>query len=314
MPTHVIVGAGPVGHATARLLAERGEQVTIVSRSGRGPEHPAVTRIQCDATDAAALTAIAQGASALYNCAAPEYRHWVRDWPPLAAALLDAAEKSGAVLVTAGNLYGYGRPDSSLTELSPLAPTGPKGAVRKQMWDDALGRHEAGRVRVTEVRASDYVGRGAQSHLGDRVVPRLLAGKKVQVLPSADALHSWTFVDDVARLLVTVAVDERAWGHAWHVPTNPPRSQRQAVQDLAAVAGVAVPAISEVPGLLLKVMALISPEVRELPEIAYQLAQPFVIDSSSAATTFGLRPTPWADVLAATVEHYRSIDRVRARA
>jgi 2-polyprenyl-6-methoxyphenol hydroxylase-like FAD-dependent oxidoreductase len=39
MALHVIVGAGPVGGATASLLAERGERVRIVSRHGAGPEH-----------------------------------------------------------------------------------------------------------------------------------------------------------------------------------------------------------------------------------------------------------------------------------
>ena len=36
---HIIVGAGAVGTA-ARLLADSGEYVTIISRSGSGPEHP----------------------------------------------------------------------------------------------------------------------------------------------------------------------------------------------------------------------------------------------------------------------------------
>ncbi|WP_230415933.1 FAD-dependent oxidoreductase [Micromonospora tarapacensis] len=40
MAVHLIVGAGMVGATTARQLAERGEQVRIVSRSGRGPNHP----------------------------------------------------------------------------------------------------------------------------------------------------------------------------------------------------------------------------------------------------------------------------------
>ncbi len=40
MALHVIVGAGPVGTATANLLAERGEQVRVVTRRGTGPEHP----------------------------------------------------------------------------------------------------------------------------------------------------------------------------------------------------------------------------------------------------------------------------------
>ena len=44
----------------------------------------------------------------IYSCAGPAYPRWVTDWPPLATALLTAAERSGAVLATASNLYGYG--------------------------------------------------------------------------------------------------------------------------------------------------------------------------------------------------------------
>ena len=309
MSQHVIVGAGAIGSATARLLADRGEQVVVVTRSGSGPDLAGVRLVRCDATDTAALTDVSRGAVALYNCAAPAYHRWATDWPPLAAALLDTAQRTGAVLATASNLYSYGAVSAPMTESTPLQPSGPKGHVRAQMWTEALAGHQAGRVRATEVRASDYIGPGAQSHLGDRVIPRLLAGKSVQVLPSADALHSWTYVEDVARLLVVVATDERAWGRPWHVPTNAPRTQRDAVADLAQVAGVEPVKVSEVPALLLRVLALFSRPVRELPEIAYQLKLPFIIDSSAAHHTFGLKPTPWLEVLSATIDHYRSIQR-----
>ena len=303
---HVIVGAGPIGSATARLLSAAGEQVRIVTRSGGGPDLPGVERVKADAVDAGRLSELATGAAVVYNCANPPYHRWATDWPPLAASLLAAAEASGAVLATVSNLYGYGPVSGPITEQTPLHPGGTKGRVRVAMWQDALAAHRAGRVRATEVRGSDYVGGGAQSHLGDRVVPRILAGKGVQVLGSADQPHTWTFVDDVARLLVAVGSNEQAWGRAWHVPSNPPRTQRQAVDDLACVAGVTAVKTSVVPGLVLRAMGLFNPQVRELPEVAYQLEHPFVMDSSAAQQTFGLEPTPWDDVLAATVAHYRS--------
>jgi nucleoside-diphosphate-sugar epimerase len=306
MTKHLIVGAGPIGSGTARLLAERGDQVTLVTRSGSGPLLAGVTRVNADAADTTALTDLAAGAAAVYNCASPAYHRWATDWPPLAQSLLSAAQRSGAVLVTASNLYGYGRVSAPMTETTPLNPHGPKGTVRAQMWRDALAAHQAGRVRATEVRSSDYVGPGAQSQLGDRVIPRLLAGKAVQVLASADALHSWTYINDVVRLLVTVAGDERAWGRPWHVPSNPPCTQRQAVGDLADAAGQGPVKVSEVPGALLKVMGLVNPLIRELPEVAYQLREPFVLDSSAAQAMFGLAPTPWPEVLTATLASYRA--------
>src|SRR5215210_1725758 len=107
MARHVIVGKGPVGTATAALLRQRGEEVRIVSRSGG----PAEQHVALDATDAAALTRVVEGAAALYNCANPAYHRWPVDWPPMANAMLNAAEATGAVLVTTANLYGYGPVD-----------------------------------------------------------------------------------------------------------------------------------------------------------------------------------------------------------
>jgi hypothetical protein len=51
------------------------------------------------------------------------------------------------------------------------------------------------------------------------------------------------------------------------------------------------------PSWLLASIALGSKVVRELPEMQYQLQQPFVVDSSETERTFGLAPTPLTDIL-----------------
>jgi nucleoside-diphosphate-sugar epimerase len=260
--------------------------------------------VAADAGDTERICGLADGAAAVFNCVNPAYHRWPTDWPPIAAALLAAAERAGAVLATASNLYGYGPVDGTMTEDLPLAATGPKGRVRAAMFTDALAAHQAGRLRMTEVRGSDYVGPAAESHLGDRVVPRLLAGRKASVIGSADQPHTWTYTQDMARMLVTAAGDERAWGRAWHTPSNPPRTQREAVDDLAAVAGLPAGGVSVAPRAALAVMGLVNPTVRELKETLYQFERPFVMDSSAAQQTFGLSPTPWEAVLADTLRSY----------
>jgi nucleoside-diphosphate-sugar epimerase len=151
MTMHVIVGAGPVGSATAMRLAGQGGQVRIITRSGAGPAASGVERIAADATDADRLAALAEGATVLYNCACPPYHRWPQDWPPLAAAVLAAAQRTGAVLVTMSNLYGYGPVGRPMTEDDPLAATGPEGKTRAQVWAQALAAHRAGWARVTEL-------------------------------------------------------------------------------------------------------------------------------------------------------------------
>jgi nucleoside-diphosphate-sugar epimerase len=302
--SHVIVGAGAIGWLTALELAERGDRVTVVTRSGGGPEHPAVTRLALDATDAEALTGATEGATAIYNCANPPYHRWTTDWPPLAAALIEAAERTGAGLVTMGNLYSYGRVDAPMTEDTPELPNGIKGTVRKGMWADALAAHRAGRIRATEARASDFFGPRTEqtSYLSRAVFPAVKLGKKVRMpVGDLDAPHSWTFVRDVATTLATLGTDDRSWGELWHVPTSPARSILEVTADVSAIAGVRPPKATVLPKPVLSAVGLFVPFVRELRETRHQFDRPFVIDSSKTERTFGLLPTPWEKALAETL-------------
>jgi nucleoside-diphosphate-sugar epimerase len=289
MALHVIVGAGQVGTTTATLLADRGEQVRIVTRSGSGPEHPAVERVAADATDADRLASLTEGAAALYNCASPLYHRWLTDWPPLAAALLAAAERSGAVLVTASNLYGYGEVDAPITADSPLTATHPKLKLRADMWRAALAAHEAGRIRATEVRASDYV--EANSIFSAVLAKPLRAGRHPATPAALDVPHSWTSIADVARTLVTAATEELAWGKAWLVPTNPPLTVRQLATRFAEVNGLPAAKVSELPYGVLWTAGLFVPMLRELRTTRYQFTRPFVLDSSVTERTFDLAPS-----------------------
>ena len=147
----LVIGAGVIGSRVAGMLAERGDRVSVVSRRGSGP-----AGVAADAADAGAMARLAEGAAVIYNCVNPPYHRWPADWPPIAASVLAAAERSGAVLVTLSNLYGYGPrvpggydEAHPITEATPLAATGRKGRVRARVWQDALAAHQAGRVRVS---------------------------------------------------------------------------------------------------------------------------------------------------------------------
>ena len=301
MALHVIVGKGPVGTTTADLLAARGHRVRVLSRSG-GTSTDAVEHRRVDAADTGALAAAAQGAAALYNAVNPAYHRWATDWPPVAAALLAAAERTGAVLVTMGNLYGYGRPTGPMTPDSPLAATDLKGRVRVAMWREAIAAHEAGRVRVTEARAADFVGPqvpAEHSHLV-RQLPTLRRGRRAWVVGAPDVPRSWAYLPDVAATLATLGTDERALGRAWHVPSAPPRSQRQALADLAAALGAPPARVTRIPWPVLRAAGLVSPMLREIVDVRHQVDGEYVIDASATTATFGLTPTPWDEVVAAT--------------
>ncbi|MGE7438513.1 NAD-dependent epimerase/dehydratase family protein [Kitasatospora sp. NPDC001175] len=313
MSFHVVVGYGPAGAATARLLAELGHSVRVVTRSGRPPE-PGIEHVALDATASERLTEVARGATAIHSCGAPPLHRWATEWPPLASSICAAAEATGAVLVMLGNLYGYGPVDRPITEDLPLAATGPKERVRAALWEQARTLHEAGRIRAVEVRASDFFGPGVTDggHLAARVMPRLLNGKPVTVLGDPDAPHSWSYLPDVARALVEVAGEERAWGRAWHVPTAPAASIREMVNRVAADAKTGPVAVRRLSPAVLGLASLFSPLIRELREVRYQFDRPFVLDSSAYESAFTVCATPVEEQLKATVEWW--LERLAAPA
>lgn len=295
MSFNVIVGASATGVATAKLLAGQGKVVKLITRSGRGPEHPGVERIAADATDADRLTELTQGASALFNCANPPYDRWPADWPPLMASFMTVAERTGAVLANYSMLYGYGHVTGAMTEKTPLAATHPKLRVRADLWREALSRHESGRIKLTEIRASDHIQPNSLFSLA--ICAPLLKGRPVISPVPLDSPRSWTSVNDSARLLARVAEDPQAWGKAWHVPTNPPMTGRQLLDHFAQLNGLPRPKVTVLPYTVLWTVGLFVSMVRELRTTYYQFDRPFIVDSSLAERTFGLTPEPIDDAL-----------------
>ncbi|GAA4921872.1 NAD-dependent epimerase/dehydratase family protein [Actinoplanes utahensis] len=285
---HVVIGSGPIGSTVARLLAERGERVRIVTRSGSGPEHPLIERAAADASDARRLTELSTGAEVVYNCANPKYTEWAEKWFPMNNAMIAAAKASGAVYAITGNLYGYGpQPGGLMTEHSPLAATGRKGRIRIRMWQDAL---DSG-VRTVEARGSDYLGAGAVGVFSAVLLPAMKAGRTAWVPGAPDAPHTFTYTGDMARALVELARDERAWGKAWHVPSAPAISIRELADRYAALTGQPRLTIRKLPRFVMRTAGLAVPMAREMAEMDYQFYAPFLLDAALTERTFGLTAT-----------------------
>ncbi|MFD0889918.1 NAD-dependent epimerase, partial [Streptosporangium algeriense] len=74
---------------------------------------------------------------------------------------------------------------------------------------------------------------------------------------------------------------------------------------MCELAGVGDPGVKAMPHWVLRAGGLVSPMLAELEELRYQFVRPFVMDSSDFQTTFGVRPTPMDEALAATIAWWR---------
>ena len=303
---YVVTGAGPVGWNVAEQLAGQGKRVRVLTRSGSGPEHPLVDRMSVDVSNAALLGEAFAGASAVFHCihgSAYTAEAWQRELPRAEEAVLAAAGKAGAVVVFPESLYSYSRPDAVMAEDSPRDARGGKRGVRTAL----LKARAASPTNTVSVVAGDFFGpRVLASHAGERMVPAVLAGKRVLVVGSADQPHSFTYVPDLAAAMIRAAETPSAWNRVWHAPTGPALTQRQLASAFTEAGGVPAPKLAAVPGWFLRAAGLFSSGTRELAEMLYQFERPFVTDSQASEAGLRLHPTPLPEAAAATVAWWRA--------
>jgi nucleoside-diphosphate-sugar epimerase len=314
--SHVVLGTGAIGRAIADELVSRGEQLRMVNRSGRLSEVPnGVEVLAADLYDPAQVREVTRAATVVYHCAQPNYYEWPEKFPPLQSSILDGLAGNGCKLVIAENLYMYGVTGGQpMTEALPHNAHTRKGRTRSAISQAALAAHQAGKVRVTIGRGSDFFGPwGLSSTMGERAFYPLLQGKAAQLTGRLDVPHTHTFTKDFGKALVILGGRSEADGQAWHVPNDMPRiTQGELVQMFAQEAGVAAKT-SGIGKLGLTAAGLFIPEAKESVEMLYEFEQPFIVDSTKFEKTFGVQATPMRDAMCQTVAWYKAHPRTSGK-
>lgn len=294
---HVVTGAGPVGWTVAEQLAAQGHSVRVLTRSGSGPEHPMIERRVVD-IESDDLRPHLSGATAVYHCTHVAYENtvWRNKLVAMEHRVLDAA--AGTVVAFPESLYAYGRVDGQIREDSPRDATFRKLGVRTQL----LAARDAHSTPTVSVAASDFYGpRVLTSHMGERVIAPILAGKPVRVLASADLPHSFTYVPDLAAAMITAAASPSLWNTVLHAPTAPAVSQREMIEMFSAAAQLPAPKVGTIPAWTLRLLSAVPGPMKELGDTLYQFRYPYVLDSSRSEAILGQQPTSLVDGTAATM-------------
>lgn len=304
---HVIFGTGPLGQSVMRELVRRGARVRMVNRSGKAPAGapPTVEFTAADLYQAEQVRQVTRDASIVYQCAQPEYTEWPEKFPPLIESIIGGMSDGPARLVVGDNLYMYGTVDGPIHEDLPYTNTGRKGPVRARIAEMLLTAHQNGRVRVTIGRGSDFFGPGVTgSVVGETVFGALAKGKAANVMGNIDLLHTYTFINDFGRALVELGQHDEALGQVWHVPNAAPVTTRQFVSVVAAALGTQ-PRMMVAGRLMMRMLGLFIPEVREMIELEYEVLKPYVVDDSKYKQAFGDHSTPLPEAIRQTAEWYR---------
>jgi nucleoside-diphosphate-sugar epimerase len=300
---HVVLGAsGGLGSAVVWELVRQGKRIRAVSRSAQRVDlgHQIET-VRGDITDPTQMRMICQDAAVIYHCTNASYPEWTQALPPMMDAVIKAAETSGAKVVYGDNLYMYGKVSGLITPDLADRATGKKGLVRSKIAAQLMDTHRSGRIQAMIGRASDFFGpRVLNSMMGEVVFQALVEGTTLNLIGKLDVPHTYTFIEDFAKGLVTLGAREEALGEIWHIPSAETITTRQFLNLIFAEAQH-TPKLRIASPLMLNFLGLFSKMMSELKEISYEFEQPFIVDHQKYERVFGSDPTPHREAIRRTI-------------
>lgn len=204
----LILGAtGGIGGETARRLIQKKWDVRALKRGLHGSEQrDDIQWIGGDVLDPDQVAAAAAGCSAIVHAVNPPgYRNWEHLVLPMLRNTIDAAERTGALIVLPGTLYNYG-PDAFplVREDAPQMPVTKKGAIRVQMENELEAYSQRG-GRVLILRAGDFFGPRAGNNWFSQglIKPGKLPGV-ISNPGSHETGHQWAYLPDVAETIAAL--------------------------------------------------------------------------------------------------------------
>src|SRR5581483_7173777 len=242
-----IGGTGNISAECARLLHERGHQITVLTR-GRSVVPKGYQAVVADRRDRASMTQALQGLN-------PEVVANFLGYE-LTDVQLDAELFKGAVrqYIFISSATVYLKPPTKL----PLTEEGPFGnpfweyAQKKLACEEWLRRqHQENGFPVTIVRPSHTYSKlwvpNPVSSSSFTFAQRLEQGKPVFVPDQGESPWTLTAASDFAVGLAGLTVNPKAVGEAFHITSDEVLTWNQIVSEIATAVGAAAPVVVTVP-------------------------------------------------------------------
>lgn len=293
---------GHVGHHVAKAFLAAGWTVTGFGRQNRRPV-AGIRFAAGDALDVAAMRAAIGDSDVVVNALNLRYDQWDRGrMEALHAAVQEAMGSSGRMMLFPGNIYNYSPSHAVLTPDLPQEPPTPRGAIRvgvEQMLEAAARR---GDVKVAILRAGDFYGPESEGDWFDQVILREAGKGRVAMLGARGVGHAWAYLPDLARAFVALADKRDAFGafETFHFAGHfvSPEDMASAIVDAAPVPLRA----SRFPWILLTLMGLVDPVMREIAKMGYLWQQPMALRDDRLTEILGTSfDTPFETAIAATI-------------
>ena len=295
-----ILGAGgAIGKSLAQALGSYTKDIRLVSRNP-AKVNQTDELMAADLTNSEEVLKAIKGSDIVYvTIGFPySYKVWKDLWPNFIKAVIKGCQQNHSKLVFFDNIYMYD-PNylNGMDEQTPVNPSSKKGEIRARIARMILDEVENGSLTALIARSADFYGPSVEqvSILTETVIKNLASGKKANWLVSDRFKHSFTYVPDAGKATALLGNTAEAYNQVWHLPTaKDPMTGKEWINAIANELDVA-PNYREVSKLMVKILGIFMPIMKETVEMLYQYDRDYVFDSSKFEERFGLKPTPYLE-------------------
>ena len=304
----ILGSGGGIGVPLARELKNYTDEIRLVSRNPKKVNN-SDELFPADLNDPDQIDQAIAGSSVVYVTIGFEYnlKVWQKTWPPFLQEVINSCIKHQAKLVFFDNIYMYAKASTPfMTEDSPILPPSEKGKIRRLLRDMIMDAVEKKNLTALIARAADFYGPdNKNSALTIMVAENFLKGKKAQVMGNPNKIHTYTYTPDAAKATALLGNTPDAYNQEWHVPTTKEKLTTLDWIELIASELKTEVKIQKVTKVMLQLLGLFVPMMREFPEMLYQSEQDYIFDSSKFEKRFGIVATTPKEGVKKLVESLR---------
>ncbi|MCU1222932.1 MAG: epimerase [Edaphobacter sp.] len=304
--------AGAIGRSVADALRSQGIAYRVVGRNRGELERlygsdSLAEIVTWNPDDPESVRAAAHGVETLIYLIGVPYNHFELH-PVLMQKTLDGAIAEGVKrLVLIGTVYPYGLPTTAkVTEEHPRKPHTFKGQMRKAQEDALLKAHAEGKIKGTILRLPDFYGPGVEASFLHSVFKAAAQRGTADMVGPIDTLHEFVFVPDVGTVVLQLASKPEAYGRWWNFAGAGAITQREIATQVFSLVGCK-PKIRVAGKMMLRLIGLFNPFMRELVEMHYLQTAPVLMDDRALTSLLGqIHKTSYPEGLRLTLNAYQN--------
>mmetsp|Transcript_13968 Transcript_13968/g.32403 ORF Transcript_13968/g.32403 Transcript_13968/m.32403 type:complete len:418 (+) Transcript_13968:44-1297(+) len=246
----------------------------------------------------------------VYSCVElPRYQrsYWAEHWPAILENLFKVTSIAKP-LVFCDNLYAYG-PGTNISTNSKtlLASTKTKPEIRAYLRRKFEARMILSPRSLVVIGASDLFGPDMEdSLLGENFICKMLKGIKPSAIGRREVMHDFCYVPDLARALYLVSVNPNAFGRFWICPHSiHGETMEEIAEEVNKHLDEEVHGVRFISSWMLRSMALVSNESRELIEMLPWFVSDYTVNNGEFCDMFGVAPTRFEKSIEETVAFFK---------